>query len=168
MNDLSTNSDLSITWEAKSFATAITLYRNARWEFETSPLAETDEEERKEALLCEAFTAAERNLLELDAHDIASVVAKLEVACRDGQLIEPRHARAIIDDLMRIGGLSESAIFDPSIWLQQFEGAGGKIMADDWFCAPMDNRRALNMIHELRPYERDAVVAFHRETLMVA
>lgn len=162
MNDLSTDFGAPVNFRATHFADALRLYRHSRRELETYPVAETDEEEAEETLRCDAFCAAEEHLLQTDAPDLAAVVAKLEAAGRDAQPIQPQYVHAIIADLMRIAGLTESPTFDPSLWINQFERAGGRIMADQYLCAAAGNLRAARLLAELRPYERAAIEDYQR------
>lgn len=162
MNDLSTDFTAPQNFAATHFADALRLYRHTRRELEIHPLAETDEEEAEETLLCDAFCAAEEHLLHTDAPDLAAVIAKLEAAGRDAQPIQPHYVENIIADLMRLSGLAESPTFDPFLWINQFERAGGRIMADQYLCAAVGNLRAGRMLAELRPYERAAIEAYQR------
>lgn len=162
MNDLSTGFTAPQNYCARHFADALALYRHSRRELEAFPLAETDEKEAEETLLCDAFCAAEERLLMTDAPDLAAVVAKLEAAGRDAQPVHPHHVRTIISDLMRIAGLTDSPTFDPFLWINQFERAGGRITADQYLSAAAGNLRAGLMLAELRPYERAAIEAYQR------
>jgi hypothetical protein len=162
MNDLSTDSTTPQNYCARHFSDALALYRHSRVELETFPLAETDEEEAQETLLCDAFCAAEEHLLNTDAPDVAAVVAKLETAARDGQPMQPDHVRTVIADLMRIAGLKESPVFDAFIWLNQFERAGGRIASDQYLSAAVSNLRATRMLAGLMPHERAAIEAYQR------
>ncbi|MFU8778283.1 MAG: hypothetical protein ACNA7M_11510 [Roseovarius sp.] len=162
MNDLSTGFIAPQNYCAAHFADALRLYRHSRRELETYPLAETDEEEAEETLRCDAFCAAEEHLLNTDAPDLAAVIAKLEAAGRDAQPIQPQYVGPIIKDLMRIAGLAESPTFDPFLWINQFERAGGRIMADQYLCAAAGNLWAGRMLAQLKPYERAAIEAYQR------
>jgi len=162
MNDPSTGYTAPQNYCANHFGDALRLYRHSRRELETYPLAETDEEEAEETLRCDALCAAEEHLLHTAAPDIAAVVAKLEVAGRDAQPIQPQYVSAVIQDLIRIAGLSESPAFDPFLWINQFERAGGKIMAEQYLSAAVGNRRAGRMLAELMPHERAAIEAYQR------
>lgn len=162
MNDLSTGFAAPQNYCAAHFADALRLYRHTRRELEMHPLAETDEEEAEETLLCDAFCAAEEHLLHTDAPDLSAVVAKLEAAGRDAQPIQPHYVENIIADLMRLAGLAESPTFDPFLWINEFERAGGKIMGDQYLCMAVENLRAGKMVRELKPYEREAIKAYQR------
>lgn len=152
------------TPNAQHFDDALRLFLDARLDLTMLPSAETPEEEEEQTRLIDKLTAAENFVLQQKAPDLRSVLAKLEVATCDGRDMLPDDVDSIVHDLMRLGELDRSPTFQPTVWLERFERAGGTTMllkrGDDVrpvTGCPLDAVSALGMLQDLKHHERLAL-----------
>lgn len=73
----------------------------------------------------------EQRLWRTDAPDLRAVLVKFEIANADTDMPPPEATASIMADLRRLSGTMVSPIFQPDLWLVEWETHGGSYLVRD-------------------------------------
>jgi hypothetical protein len=74
----------------------------------------------------------ESEITAIPAPDIAAVATKFEIATHDGRdMLTPLAIESITSDLRRLVGFTVSPIFQPKLWLSEWQAKGGSWIVKD-------------------------------------
>lgn len=73
----------------------------------------------------------EQRLWRTEAPDLRAVLVKMEIANVDTDMPPPEATESIINDLRRLSGELVSPIFQPDLWLAEWEQHGGSYLVRD-------------------------------------
>lgn len=73
----------------------------------------------------------EQRLWRTEAPDLRAALAKLEIATNDCDMPPPEAIASIVGDFRRLSGQKVSPIFQPDLWLVEWEGQGGSYFVRD-------------------------------------
>lgn len=73
----------------------------------------------------------EQRLWRTEAPDLRAALVKLEIATNDCDMPPPEAIASIVGDLRRLSGQTVSPIFQPDLWLVEWETHGGSYLVRD-------------------------------------
>lgn len=76
----------------------------------------------------ETLCQIERKIWETPAPDLRAVLVKFEIANEDTEMPPPDATASIMADLRRLSGENVSPIFQPDLWLVEWESHGGSYL----------------------------------------
>lgn len=76
----------------------------------------------------ETLCQIERRIWETPAPDLRAVLVKFEIANEDTEMPPPDATASILADLRRLSGEAVSPIFQPDLWLVEWENHGGSYL----------------------------------------
>ena len=94
----------------------------------------------------------ERQIWQTPAPDLRAVLAKVEIATRDKNIPPPQATASIIADLRRFSGETVSPLFQPDLWLAQWEKNNGSYLVRDGealICGDPTNQQHRRLTREM-------------------
>lgn len=76
----------------------------------------------------ETLCQIERKIWQTPAPDLRAVLVKFEIANEDTEMPPPDATASILADLRRLSGQTVSPIFQPDLWLVEWESHGGSYL----------------------------------------
>ncbi|MFD1767980.1 hypothetical protein ACFSAG_14125 [Sphingorhabdus buctiana] len=114
------------TPEQQAFAALLEAYKAERHHL----MVEADTEEAGDASV-QRLSRIEAEMWKTAAPDLMAVLVKFEIANDDTELPPPEATASILADLRRLSGATVSPIFQPDLWLHEWETQGGSYLVRD-------------------------------------
>lgn len=123
-------------------------------------IVEAQAEEEVDAAT-ETLCQIERKMWETPAPDLRAVLVKFEIANEDTEMPPPDATASIMADLRRLSGETVSPIFQPDVWLSQWEERGGSYLVRNGeaiICGDPTNPRHRSLTREMEQANGAAAV----------
>lgn len=110
---------------------------------------------------CDRLAVIEQKIWNSPAPDLRAVLIKMEIANNDTDSPPPEATASIIADLRRLSGQAVNPIFQPDVWLSQWEERGGSYLVRNGeaiICGDPTNPRHRSLTREMEQANGAAAV----------